>query len=70
MAVPAPIVPKKNKAGPIPLEEQINRSIRRTLEEKIRQRAYAIYLSHGGRDRSDIDDWLQAEQEILSEQEI
>ena len=35
------------------------------LVERIRQRAHEIYLAHGGQDGSDMDDWLQAEQEIL-----
>jgi hypothetical protein len=39
------------------------------LEEQIRQRAYAIYLEHG-QDGSEVDDWLEAEQEILSKQTV
>ena len=35
------------------------------LEERIRQRAHEIYLKRGGEDGSELDDWLQAEQEIL-----
>ena len=35
------------------------------LEERIRQRAHEIYLQRGGQDGSELDDWLQAEQEIL-----
>ena len=35
------------------------------LEERIRIRAYEIYLQRGGEDGSELDDWLQAEQEIL-----
>ena len=35
------------------------------LEEQIRQRAHEIYLQRGGEDGSELDDWLQAEQEIL-----
>jgi hypothetical protein len=36
------------------------------LEEKVRQRAHEIWLSHGdaGRDTA-LDDWLEAEREIL-----
>jgi hypothetical protein len=55
MAGRAPVIPKKSKAEPIALEEQI------------RQRAHAIYLEHG-QEGSEMDDWLQAEQEILSQQ--
>ncbi|HEV3331265.1 MAG TPA: DUF2934 domain-containing protein [Bryobacteraceae bacterium] len=39
------------------------------LEEKIRQRAHQIYLQRGGQGGSDLDDWLQAEQEILRARE-
>lgn len=36
------------------------------LEERIRRRAHEIYLQHGGRSQSEMDDWLQAESEIKS----
>ena len=35
------------------------------MEERIRQRAHEIYLQRGGEDGSELDDWLQAEQELL-----
>jgi hypothetical protein len=35
------------------------------LVERIRNRAHEIYLERGGQDGSALDDWLQAEQEIL-----
>ena len=35
------------------------------LEEQIRRRAHEIWLQRGGQDGSEMDDWLQAEQEIL-----
>jgi hypothetical protein len=35
-----------------------------SLEERIRQRAYELYLQRGSQPGSDIDDWLQAEEEI------
>jgi hypothetical protein len=35
------------------------------LEERIRLRAHEIYLQRGGEDGSELDDWLEAEQEIL-----
>jgi len=34
------------------------------LAERIRLRAHQIYLQRGGRDGSELDDWLQAEAEI------
>jgi hypothetical protein len=39
------------------------------LEERIRRRAHEIYLQHGGRNQSQMDDWLQAESEILRGQQ-
>ena len=36
------------------------------LEERIRRRAYELYLRRGNQPGSDLNDWLQAEEEILS----
>jgi hypothetical protein len=33
--------------------------------ERVAQRAYELYLSRGGRDGQDQDDWLVAEQELI-----
>jgi hypothetical protein len=35
-------------------------------EERIRRRAYEVYLRRGNQSGSEIDDWLQAEREIVS----
>jgi len=35
------------------------------IEEQIRQRAYVLYEGRGQADRSALDDWLQAEKEVL-----
>lgn len=35
-----------------------------SVEEAIRRRAYALYLERGGAPGRDVDDWLQAEQEL------
>jgi hypothetical protein len=35
------------------------------LEERIRIRAHEIYLERGGEDGNELDDWLEAEEEIL-----
>ena len=34
-------------------------------EERIRQRAYDLYVERGNEPGSELDDWIQAEQEIL-----
>jgi hypothetical protein len=39
------------------------------LDERIRRRAYELYLHRGGTDGSELEDWLQAEQEMLAEQD-
>ena len=37
------------------------------IREKVALRAYEIYEDRGGQHGRDIDDWLQAETEVLSE---
>ena len=34
------------------------------LEERIRQRAYELYVMRGNQSGSELDDWLQAEDEV------
>jgi len=36
--------------------------------DKIAQRAYELYLSRGGEHGNDLNDWLQAEKEVLTTQ--
>jgi hypothetical protein len=36
-------------------------------QEKIAQRAYEIYQDRGGQHGRDLDDWLQAEQELMAQ---
>jgi len=38
------------------------------IEERIRQRAHELYEERGGADGFALDDWLQAESEILGTQ--
>jgi hypothetical protein len=35
------------------------------LEERIRRRAHELYLQKGNQSGTELDDWLQAEEEIL-----
>lgn len=39
------------------------------LEERIRLRAHQLYVERGNESGSEIDDWLQAEEELLAAQE-
>lgn len=36
------------------------------LQERIAKRAYDLYLERGCRERCDVEDWLDAEREILT----
>jgi hypothetical protein len=36
-----------------------------SLEEQIQRRAYELYVERGNQSGSELDDWLQAETEIL-----
>jgi hypothetical protein len=40
-----------------------------SLEEQIQRRAYELYVERGNQSGSEIDDWLQAEEEILERRE-
>jgi hypothetical protein len=39
------------------------------LEERIEMRAYELYVLRGNESGSELDDWLQAEDEIRDEEE-
>ncbi len=39
------------------------------LEEQIQRRAYELYIQRGNQSGSELDDWLQAEEEILRARE-
>ena len=35
-----------------------------SLEDRVRRRAYELYVQHGNQPGSELNDWLQAEEEI------
>jgi hypothetical protein len=37
-------------------------------QEQVRRRAFEIYIQRGAQDGHQLDDWLQAEAEIISQQ--
>ena len=39
------------------------------LEERVRLRAHQLYIERGNESGSEIDDWLQAEEELSAAQE-
>ena len=55
-------MPASARAKGIPMEEL-------PLEERIRHRAYELYVERGNQSGSEADDWLQAEEEALHAQE-
>jgi hypothetical protein len=59
MAARATVTPKKSVQKP--------ESANIPVQERIRQRAYDLYLQRGGADGSADDDWLQAETEMAAE---
>jgi hypothetical protein len=48
--------------GMVPIDEL-------PLEERIRTPAYVLYVQRGNQSGSELDDWLQAEEEIRQAQE-
>ena len=40
-----------------------------SLEERIRRRAYELHIQRGSQSGSELDDWLQAEEEIRTAEE-
>jgi hypothetical protein len=40
-----------------------------SLEERVRRRAYELYVQRGNRSGSELNDWLQAEGEVRRAQE-
>jgi Protein of unknown function (DUF2934) len=61
--MPAPARAKKPADEALPVAETL------PLEERIRRRAYELYVERGNQSGSEIDDWLQAEEEILQSEE-
>jgi hypothetical protein len=39
------------------------------IEERIERRAYELYVQRGNQSGSDLEDWLQAEAEVLRDHE-
>ena len=41
-----------------------------SLEERVRRRAFELYVERGNESGSELDDWLQAEEEIQRAEEL
>ena len=57
MTAPALAKPRVAETGNLP------------LEERIRLRAYELYVQRGNESGSELEDWLQAEEEIQTAEE-
>jgi hypothetical protein len=57
---------------PMPAPARATKSTTKTLspEERIRRRAYELYVQRGNQSGSELDDWLQAEKEFLQDEAI
>ena len=53
----------------MPVAAREKKAVDLPFEERIRRRAYELYVQRGGVGASDVDDWLQAEEEVLAEQD-
>jgi hypothetical protein len=53
----------------VPADEVVVLAESAPTREQIEVRAYEIYLQRGGGDGNDVQDWLQAESELLAESE-
>ena len=52
-----------------PIQTPSSENVTLPLEERIRRRAYELYVLRGNQSGSELDDWLQAEEELLRAQE-
>ena len=52
-----------------PLAKQVGGSPSLPLEERVRLRAHELYIERGNESGSEMDDWLQAEEELSAAQE-
>jgi len=59
---------KNNDSSERAEAQEQDRSLDLTREEKIRRRAYELYLERGGEPGHDLEHWLQAERELTADQ--
>ena len=51
-----------------PISSETDTTFSIDTQEQVRRRAFEIYVQRGAQDGHDLDDWLQAEAEIISQQ--
>ena len=54
---------RRSTSDPIPIDTGLRTP---ELEEQIRRRAYDFYEQRGRQEGHDVDDWLQAESELMA----
>ena len=54
---------------PAPAPAKESKVATSSLEERVRRRAYELYILRGNQSGSEIDDWLQAEEEVRTVEE-
>jgi Protein of unknown function (DUF2934) len=65
MASKAKTIGRAGPGKPATVEERAG-LLHSTREQEIRIRAYEIYLQRGGQPGNELEDWLQAERELIS----
>jgi hypothetical protein len=58
-------MPTRKTVTPFPVAASLA-DIDSALREQIARRAFELFLDRGGEDGHDLDDWLQAEREVLN----
>jgi hypothetical protein len=66
------VVACSQEVMPMPAPARATKSTIKTLspEERIRRRAYELYVQRGNQSGSELNDWLQAEKEFLQDEAI
>ena len=70
MALKAAIIGIADPTEPDTAAEEREGLLHSSREQKVRNRAYEIYLQRGGPPRCELEDWLQAERELTTNQSV
>ena len=60
-------MPIGHQSAPLPSPQKVKPELPTTTEIDVRIRAYELYLERGGVPGEEVDDWLQAERELLAD---
>jgi Protein of unknown function (DUF2934) len=59
----------KTMVSPSPAPQKMQTASTKPTREEIALRAYQIYLQRGGAPGNEVEDWMQAERQLLEENE-